>query len=116
MGSAGKEGVLKNIGVKELGVHTIAGYHEENSDRIYHSKLKVSSTYRRRRQYLRHGRKRKQTVTKAYKSRVFSTQIVPDQLHFAIETVNKNIESSIMNEITNTDMPAIKFVSDNDVD
>ena len=76
--------------------------------------MKVSSTYRRRRQYLRHDRKRK-TVTKAYKSGAFSTQKVPDKLHFAIETVDKNIESSIMNEITNTDMATIKFVSDNDV-
>ena len=42
------------------------------------------------------------------------TQNVPDKLHFSIEKVEKNIESSIMN-ITNTDTTAIKFVSDNDV-
>lgn len=112
MGSAGQGEVLKNIGVKELGVHTITGYRKENSNRIYHAKLKVSSTYRRRRQYLRHDRKRKQTVTKAYKSGAFSTQKVPDKLHFSIETVDKN---SVMNDITNADMAVIKFVSDNDV-
>ena len=105
-------GSSKNIGVKELGVHTITGYHKENSDQIYHAKLKVSSTNPRRWQYLRHDRKRKQTVTKAYKSGAFSTQRVPNKMHFAIGTVDKNIESSIINNITNTDMAAIKFVSD----
>ena len=110
MGSAGQGEVLKNIGVKELGVHTITGYRKENSNRIYHAKLKVSSTYRRRRQYLRHDRKRKQTVTKAYKSGAFSRQKVPDKLHFSIETVDK---ISVMNDITNADMAVTKFVSDN---
>ena len=112
MESVGQGKVLKNIGVKELGVRPITGYRKENSNRIYHAKLKVSSTYRRRRQYLRHDRKRKQTVTKAYKSDAFSTQKVPDKLHFSIETVDKN---SVMNDITNADMAVIKFVSDNDV-
>ena len=45
MGFAGQGEVIKNIGVKELGVHTITGYCKENSDQIYHGKLKVSSTY-----------------------------------------------------------------------
>ena len=112
MGSAGQGEVLKNIGVKELGVHTITGYHKDSSDRIYHAKSKVSSTYRRRQQYLRHDRKRRQTVTKAYKSGAFSTLKVPDKLHFSIETVDKN---SVMNDITNADMVIIKFVPDNDV-
>ena len=45
MGSAGQEEVLKSIRVKELGVHTIKGYQKENSDRIYHAKLKVSTLF-----------------------------------------------------------------------
>ena len=98
--------------MKELGVHTITGYCKENSDQLYHAKLKASSTNPRRWQYLRHDRKRKQTVTKACKSGAFSTHKVPDKMHFAIETVDKNIESSIINDITNTDMAAKKFVSD----
>ena len=113
MRSPGQGDVLKNIGVKELGVHTITGYRKENSDWIYHAKLKVSSTYRRRQQYSRHDRKRKQTVTKAYKSGAFSAQKVPDKLHFSIETVDKN---SVMNDITNADMAVMKFVSHNDVE
>ena len=112
MGSAGQGEVLKNFGVKELGVHTITGYRKENSDWIYHAKLKVSSTYRRRRQYLIHDRKRKQTMAKACQSGAFSTQNVPDKLHFSIEIINNN---SIMNDITNADMAVIKFVSNNDV-
>ena len=59
MGSAGQGEILKNVGVKKLGVHTITGYLKENSDQIYHAKLKVSSTYRRCQQYLRHDSKRK---------------------------------------------------------
>ena len=112
MGSAGQGEVIKNTGVKELAAHTITGYRKENSDRIYHTKLKVSSTYWRRRQYLRHDRKRKQAVTKACKSGAFSTQKVPDKLHFSTETVDKN---SVMNDITNADMAVVKSVSDNDV-
>ena len=51
-------------------------------------------------------------MTKAYKSGAFSTQKVPDKLHFSIETVDKN---SVLNDITNADMAVIKFVFDNDV-
>ena len=61
---------------------------------------------------MRHDRKRKQTLTKAYKSGVFPTQKVPDKLHFSIEKVDKN---SVLNDITNADMAVIKFVFDNDV-
>ena len=51
-------------------------------------------------------------MTKAYKFDAFSTQKVPDELHFSIETVDKN---GVMNDITNADMAVIKLVSDNDV-
>ena len=52
-------------------------------------------------------------MTKAYKSAAFSTEKVPDKLHFSIETVDKN---SVMNDITSADMAVIKFESDNDVE
>ena len=51
-------------------------------------------------------------MAKACKSGAFSTQNVPNKLHFSIEIVDNN---SVMNDITNADMAVIKFVSNNDV-
>ena len=47
-------------------------------------------------------------MAKACTSGAFSTQNVPNKLHFSIEIVDNN---SVMNDITNADMAVIKFVS-----